>query len=161
LARTHASFFDHRGPKLTRKLLSRPNDADAVVGKLVMRAGQFKLGHMTVRASLLGNFAQAGFRLGGVTCQATRVIVLGNRVHFNMRIVARGAADARVIFIEALACLQAIGLKPQSRNVANSSERDFFPCSMTLAAKVRDPSSAESRKTLHGNSAIFTAQLLT
>ena len=124
------------GPELTRKLLSRPYNPDAVVGKLMMRARQFKLGHVTVRASLLGNFAEAGFPFGGVTRQTTRVVVLANHVHFNMRIVARSATDARVIFIEALACLQAIGLEPQGRNVVNSGERDFFPCPMTLAAKV-------------------------
>ena len=50
---------------LAGELLPGLDDADAVVGKFVMRTRQFNLGHVAVGASRLANLAHAGLGLGG------------------------------------------------------------------------------------------------
>ena len=122
---------------LAGELLPGPDDADAVVGKFVMRARQLNLGHVAVGASRLANLAHAGLGLGGgVARQTTEIIVLRDGIHFLVRIMAGDAADAGIIFVEALTPRKAIGLESERSYVMNAGERNFLPCTVTLATEV-------------------------
>src|ERR1700722_993828 len=121
---------------------------DAVIGEFEVRSGQFELRHVagdTIafcdRASLRTRF-WAGRFSGGRFCSAVASQALGVEVHrfwteVVVRVVARQAADARVVRVETLAARDAIRLEANVGDAWARLHGYLRPGTMTLAAKIR------------------------
>ena len=127
---------------------------DAMIGKFVVRSRQVELRHVaghTIRfgdrTSLRARFWRCRFSRGRL-CAAVAGQALGVEIHRRgsevvVRIVARQAADARIVWVVAFAARQAIRLKADVGNARVSLHGYFRPGAVTLAAKL-DACSAES-----------------
>ena len=108
-----------------------------MIRKLVVRPGQLEFWHVAAYTFVRGHRARlrAGFP-ATVTGLAFCVVIYWFTAHFVVRVVARQAANSRVVRIVALAARQPVGLKPNVRYAQITLQRNFLPRSVTLPAEV-------------------------
>src|SRR5579864_2812788 len=132
------------------------HDSNIVVRELVMRSWQVDLGHVTGSAVFRPDLAElrsclaARFRAAaGVTGTAFRIVMRCHPVDILMRIVATGATDPRVIYLEAFAVGQAVRLEPHVTHAVRSVFGDVFPGAMAFTAELRAFFRAHAGDLLH------------
>ncbi len=109
-----------------------------MIRKLVVRSGQLEFWHMAAYTFVRGHRARlrAGFSGTAVTGLAFCVVIYRSVAHLVVRVMARQAADSRVVRIVAPAPRQPIGLKANVRYAQITLQRNFFPRPVTLSAEV-------------------------
>ncbi len=109
-----------------------------MIRKLVVRTGQLEFWHVAGHAFFCGH--RASFRAwfpAAMTGLAFRIVIDWFAAHFVVRIVAREAANSRIIGVVAPAPSQPVRLEANVRNIQVTLQRNFFPRPVTLSAEVR------------------------
>ena len=123
--------------------ITRPDDANAMVGEGSVHAGHFDLRHVAGDAalpangtSLAGIFARCVCPGNSVACQALHVI--GRRIAYMwfMRIMASNAGQARVASTPAPAIFQAVRLKAHIGHTGYTRLNDVAPCPVASPAEI-------------------------
>ncbi len=108
-----------------------------MVGKLVVRTGQFQFGHVAGGAGRSGDFAGLCLWLAaGMACLALDVVTSWRSIDIFVRIVAGKAGNALVVNIEALAVGDAVGLEAHVADVVGAVFGNIIPGAVALTAEV-------------------------
>ena len=123
---------------LTRILFIWLHDSNSMIGKLVVRPGQLEFWHVAGHTFFCGH--RTRFRTqftAAMTGLAFRVVIDEFAAHFVVRVMAREAANSRVVRVVAPATRQAVRLEANVCNAQVTLQGNFFPRPVTLSAEVR------------------------
>ena len=108
-----------------------------MIREFIVCPGQLQFWHVAGHALLRGHFADFRARFSTPVASDTfYVVIRGFAAHFVMRIVAREAADSRVVRVVAFASRKTVWLEANIRNAGIFLQCNLFPGPVTLPAEV-------------------------